>query len=668
MAIPPSITEIFARLASHLQLSSSQREDEEESLNLAISKLNQSLNLDESPDSGVRVLDTALSLMCYKSPQVYDSVIEYSVKTIVSILSSSVNCKVLRLQNEEFMLVGVFPRLQHAVVRVAVLASCYQYSYPLVVPIFDVKSREERSPAVSKLHSHLPTDLSLGNEELPLRLMFWYLDPLTLKQAVSKLLQDTMGRPFLCLTEEFHQRMDWRAIIICLGLSPLMFIEIRALLHSWFLKTGLDMVLELLVGLVSAILDIISRPTWWGISMEMGSKVPFSFAYFPNKNHLLRILAGPFTAENFLRLVHATSEEVHPTVKPKGLEVSSVDHKSLWALAIDFPDWFYFSSYLLFYEKSLQNSFQSNCTLVAPKVGETHDKESLSASAASYIAWILSPINKSNQDLIVEFLTKISESWTLKQFDSVMYYNGAGACKKKLKKPKLHDKKEDYAPAEEYDCQKIGIWVTEFENICLHYAEKIVKSCASAASNASHGSLQRNVFLRRIPLGILIGYPSSITEDGFELLLHYAATGRILQETRRAGSRYVKQKSDRQDLTAWVNHCSKRDVLAGASAVFNLTDAVDHISASLFETEEGGLDFICQVKAKAGNYLMKCVKRLCQVNIEKDEVLNLRDLCSRLRRWMHQGQEILQLKQDIDDFINDLSQKLSSLEGDCVKD
>ena len=81
----------------------------------------------------------------------------------------------------------------------------------------------------------------------------------------------------------------------------------------------------------------------------------------------------------------------------------------------------------------------------------------------------------------------------------------------------------------------------------------------------------------------------------------------------------------------------------------------------MFETEESGLDFIYQVKLKAGKFLMKCIKRLSQLNIDKDGDLMLRDLCNRLGRWRHQGQEILQLEKDIDDVINDLSQKLSSL-------
>lgn len=69
------------------------------------------------------------------------------------------------------------------------------------------------------------------------RLLFWYLDPVTLKHDVSKILKHTTERPFLCLKEEFHERLDWRAIVVCLALSPTMFIETRALLHNWFLLT-----------------------------------------------------------------------------------------------------------------------------------------------------------------------------------------------------------------------------------------------------------------------------------------------------------------------------------------------------------------------------------------------------------------------------------------------
>ncbi|CAL5380745.1 unnamed protein product [Camellia sinensis] len=124
--------------------------------------------------------------------------------------------------------------LLYAVIRVAVSASCFWFGLE-ITPILDVKTVEGGS--ISKLLCHLPRDISLKNQEIPLRLLLWYLDPLILKNDVSHILQDASGRPFLCLNIAFHERMDWRSIIICLALSPAMFVETRALLHNWFLMT-----------------------------------------------------------------------------------------------------------------------------------------------------------------------------------------------------------------------------------------------------------------------------------------------------------------------------------------------------------------------------------------------------------------------------------------------
>ena len=76
MASVPDLADLFARLASHLDAASSSHrnlaeeddDDDDRALQLSVSNLNRSLNLDD--DSGVRVLDTALSLMCFKAPQV----------------------------------------------------------------------------------------------------------------------------------------------------------------------------------------------------------------------------------------------------------------------------------------------------------------------------------------------------------------------------------------------------------------------------------------------------------------------------------------------------------------------------------------------------------------------------------------------------------------------
>lgn len=85
------------------------------------------------------------------------------------------------------------------------------------------------------------------------------------------------------------------------------------------------------------ILDVISRPTWWGIPLELASELPFSNAYFPCKDHLLRILSGPLVSSSFQQLVQVTSEsdslvckQFGPISKSSTLKFASVDRKSIW--------------------------------------------------------------------------------------------------------------------------------------------------------------------------------------------------------------------------------------------------------------------------------------------------------------------------------------------------
>lgn len=72
MTILLEITDLFARLASHsndsLACHHNLIQEGEEALDRSISKLSQSLNL--SDNSRVGVLDTVLSLMCFKAPEV----------------------------------------------------------------------------------------------------------------------------------------------------------------------------------------------------------------------------------------------------------------------------------------------------------------------------------------------------------------------------------------------------------------------------------------------------------------------------------------------------------------------------------------------------------------------------------------------------------------------
>ncbi|KAF2285143.1 hypothetical protein GH714_038816 [Hevea brasiliensis] len=619
--------------------------------------------------------------MCFAAPQVFDSVVEYSVKTIVSVLSSSISCKVLPFEKEEILRIGssisqrdclefievvndVVSKLdQHGLssgllsytaARVAVSASCCRYLVPSM-HVLDVKSIDRRSTAISNLLCCWPSNFSLDGHEIPLRLLSWYLDPLTLKHDISSILQENMRRPFLTLSKEFYERMEWRSILLCLVLSPIMFIHTRALLHDWFMLTDLGSLLELLIELVSMILDVISRPICWGIPLELGTKLPFSNAYFPNKDHLLRTLSGPVSSSSFQQLVHATSKSVSlvrkqfgPISESSALKVASVDPKSVWALAICFPDWFYFASVLLFSNNCFQNNFQLECTIEVPNFGQTSDMEQPVASAARFIAWILSPNNKTNQDLLFESLNQVSECWSLKQIDSGTRERGVVDYWKKLKKPECFDSKEGFSHGNKYGCQAIGLWLKEFQRM-MKYGVESTDNSSNREAESYNFVLQNSMLFRRIPLGILIGCPSYVKEDGFELLLHYAATGRMLH--------FVSNNARMHH----VDEFNEKEAVAGACLVFTLTDIVERMSASLLENEKSALDIICQVKLGASRYLIKCIERLIELNIIEDGNVMQVDLHGRLERWQHQGQEMLKLDRDLDDAIKCLSRKLSLL-------
>ncbi|CAA7057038.1 unnamed protein product [Microthlaspi erraticum] len=100
------------------------------------------------------------------------------------------------------------------------------------------KSMDGRNRAcVSKLVTCLPRESSIENHEIPLRILFWYEDPSSLKEDVSRILKYVVERPFLCLNKELFERAEWRDIVICLAFPPSMFINTRALFHKWLLLT-----------------------------------------------------------------------------------------------------------------------------------------------------------------------------------------------------------------------------------------------------------------------------------------------------------------------------------------------------------------------------------------------------------------------------------------------
>lgn len=66
---------------------------------------------------------------------------------------------------------------------------------------------------------------------------------------------------------------------------------------------------------------------WWGVSMEMALKFPFSHAYFPEKHHeLLAILTGPISCECFMDLVHYIGTATTPSSKYTSTRTFGVSH------------------------------------------------------------------------------------------------------------------------------------------------------------------------------------------------------------------------------------------------------------------------------------------------------------------------------------------------------
>ncbi|KAF9617692.1 hypothetical protein IFM89_038192 [Coptis chinensis] len=390
-----------------------------------LASLNQSLNLINEDESRVRVLHKALSLMCFKAPQVFDEELKCMVGTIVSVLNSCISCQVLSsFEKEECLRIGALisrgncvkliqacfgiagklekhetlkEMLLGAVLRVAVSASCYEGLSPRT-PVLSLESGCGINASLLEIQHLFHEDISVTNNKIPLRLLLWYLDPLTLKHDVSEVLREVVERPFLDLKKELHDRLTWRSVVVCLALSPTKFIETRTLLHNWFLITGLRPILEFQIKLVSSVLDVLSQPMGWSLSMEVGSQLPFSDAYFANEHNMLAVLLGPFSCESFLGLAHHIRESdilaqkcSHQTFEDNTTWKKLINYRSTWAQLIAFPEWFFFAAILLFSKNGCQFAFWSRCITSAVTTEHTCDAEQCCTAAARYLMILLAP-------------------------------------------------------------------------------------------------------------------------------------------------------------------------------------------------------------------------------------------------------------------------------------
>ncbi|KAL8160856.1 hypothetical protein V2J09_012345 [Rumex salicifolius] len=652
------ITELISRLALQLHTPNSSPAFEERSIDLSISDLNGKLNPNteaSSSSSRVRVLDTVLSLMCFKAPQVFDLRVEYLVKTIVSVLSSSVDCKSLTVQNRQILLVGssisrfdCFKLLEtlddligqlkerrilsfnllQASIRSVALASNFQNTLTSI-PTVNLKPLTGLKPVVSRLIRYIPDEILLGDEGIQLRLMIWYLDPLLLKRNVSKVLQEVKERPFLSLSDEFRQKNDWKSLVKCLVLCPVMFIETRNLLHSWFLLTGSLFVLKLQTHFLATLLDVISRPTCWGMTMDAGSKLPFLHAYFPCNIHLLRVLAGPLSLKSFTSLVQVVEKTIAAQSninvdkgRKQELTITNAHHHSK-GIAITFPNWFLFSTLLLFYDKRSGHNCHPKDLLRIALSKQVLGAEPFSSFSASYIAWILCPVNESEQTYLKDCLVKVSGSLT-EQFLSEAIEKQREDRKKKLKKLK----KQVKGSIPQFS---LGKWLEEFH---------------ATFANSNSICYQKCFLIRSIPLGVLLVYSNYINNDECNLLLHYGATGQIVSSWN---SPYVVHELKNLD------EIDTKEAIVGACFVFDLTEAIENMSATLFDTEEEAQGFIHQIKERTEKYLLICIKTLLKARVMPQMLM---DLYSRILQWRCQGEDSPLESQELNEAVTALKEKV----------
>lgn len=282
------------------------------------------------------------------------------------------------------------------------------------------------------------------------------------------------------------------------------------------------------------------------------------------------------------------------------------------ALAINFPDWFYFASAMLF---SGGSSLENIHHRYASQVGErkqTCDVEGLYVAAATYIAWILNPASGSIQESLTKSLIRVSEM--------------------SQRSESITGKRKEPASSTVEDM------VREFHN-------KINNSFSVTSSSSS---LQNNLLVRRVVVGVLIGSLYTVTDEEYELVLHYAATGKMLAIKKLRINRFKQAKGSSKTSMLMSNEITKEDAVEGARLLFNLTDTLESMCVSSFEAEEDAHEFINQFKLRSSKYLVKCIDRMIQLHCQEDGDLLLNDINIRLEQWSIKGPEDPQLKEDLD--------------------
>ncbi|KAG6539020.1 hypothetical protein ZIOFF_004172 [Zingiber officinale] len=620
-ASPAEIVRVFAKIASRVQgfkgEGAAGNNDDEgfAETTAAISSLSASLGYDD--DSGLRVLNAALSLMCFRDSELHRVRIECLVDSMISMLSSSVSCKVLRAlgsNDEEFLGIGTSFSTRDCVSLIQVCADVLNClsghcgagdSHALLYATI-------KAVTSSSICQNLLPSSSIGSlEEKDL-----YFD---LQTELSKLICNLSNE-----TPNVGNKSQMR---------------------------GLASSLDLKVRIVASVLDILSRPMWWQLPADVGLKLPCSYAYFSNRHHeLLAILTGQLSCKSFLHLVCYIKAIVASLLTSEnscshGNFVDLVGCNSAWAVLLDFPVWFHFAIALIFLKSRCEAHLPSSLHSILRT--ETVNHVELHDAAIYFIAWILDPADIA-RDILVKGIDELSESYILKhdlksakeeRADTDIRFKNVLCRTKKLKIPNVSNIPKRHLTFQSISSLDIQAWLENFNVILVRLCSKITNSDVEAVLTSKDGqTMKPNLLFARVPIGLLFVSPNCLDERGCEMLLQYAATGKTMKSKE-------------------IRKCAIR----GARMVFDLLETIEDMSVMLFDGEDDRIDFVSQMKQKTGTYLIHCIRMLLkpeeqQIDAVATGEMKL-DLHHRLLEWKQQGRQVFEGHEEFDDFMDQFSKR-----------
>uniref|UniRef100_A0A0E0PTK2 Uncharacterized protein n=1 Tax=Oryza rufipogon TaxID=4529 RepID=A0A0E0PTK2_ORYRU len=594
MASPPSPLEAIARLLADLARRRSHPPPgggrSGDSLAASVSSLAAALNphgggASSSSSSGTRVLDAVLSLMCFDPMEVDRARVDCLVRTTVSALSASVSCRVDHIDGAEMLTVGssVAPGDCRELVH-----SCAALLEKLGDP--DVAD-----------HSY------------------------DLLYAVVK--AALLSPRYLCLfplpyyREDEDSTCDMGTISSVLTRHP----TYQVLPNDYTIPLrGLGAVLELQTAVVSSVLDVLFEPMAWGISMELGQKLPFSYDYFPHQHvDLLAILTGPLSCRKFVDLTSYIDSQSHAS---KG----SVKYNSSWSMIVNFPLWFNFATALLFHREGSHGYLSEALSMEI--ISESIRDVNLAHRAAMYLSWVLCPSNEDQRQILAGNILELSHSWARnnKKGPSHVHHTSTVNHRRKLRIPTVGDTEKLHLST-----NPVSSLIKEFDDRCVKFCSKTANSQVQD-EELSDLPIHFNFLHLWIPLGILLVSSSFVNDQDCDMLLHYSSTGQVLESNEV--QRKTKDHICNDSFSASCKGFTETWASAGASLVFRWLDLIINMSAVIFEREDICDHFVSQLKSKTNPYLLKCLYSLLEVLDEASQRDFLVDLHDRLLNWNKKGQ------------------------------